>query len=607
MIRYECRFIDKIVEEVFCKVKPVHLDVAIHPIGMKSRVEQMETLLHLGANDVRIVGIYGMAGIGKTTIAKAVYNQICDGFEGSSCLLNIKANSEQSNGLVHLQEQVLFDILKLKDLNIGSIDEGITLIEDRIRGKRVLVILDDVDDLRQIYSLVGHCEWFGPGSRVIATTRDEHLLTQLRVNGKYEVKQLDQLESLQLFSWHAFQIAHPVEGFRDLSTRAVEYAGGLPLALEVLGSFLSGRSVIEWETELKILQKAPPNKIQKILRVSFDSLEDDRKFIFLDIACFFIGWEKEYVIKVLDACGFSSISGIRILIQSSLLRIDGRNKLTMHDLIRDMGGELVREESPRYPGKRSRLWCREDVFDVLNKHTGSGVVEGLILGSPPEVLVEGLILHPPPSKVNYYFKTEAFTHMKNLRLLQIDDVNLTGSYEYLSKELRWLCWQKCPLEFLPQHLYLENLVVLDMRHSNVKQIWKKNRMLYNLKVLNLGGSENLIKLPCFSQVPHLEILILEGCTNLALLHESIGHLKELVFLNLKNCVNLRNLPRSISQLKSLETLNLSGCRRLHKLPQKLGDLTALKELLANGTAIKRRVRLWCWGLWCWLLLVDGWD
>ncbi|KAB1224991.1 TMV resistance protein N [Morella rubra] len=319
---YEWRFTDKIVEEVFCKVKPVHLDVAIHPIGMKSRVEQMETLLHLGANDVRIVGIYGMAGIGKTTVAKAVYNQICDRFEGSSFLLNIRANSEQSNGLVHLQEQVLFDILKLNNLKIASIDEGITLIEERIRGKRVLVILDDVDDLRQIYSLVGHCEWFGPGSRVIATTRDEHLLTQLRVNSKYEVKQLDQLESLQLFSCHAFQIAHPVEGFWDLSIRAVKYAGGVPLALEVLGSFLSGRNIIEWESELKILQKAPHNKIQKILRVSFDSLEDDRKFIFLDIACFFIGWEKEYVIKVLDACGFSSISGIRILIQRSLLRID---------------------------------------------------------------------------------------------------------------------------------------------------------------------------------------------------------------------------------------------------------------------------------------------
>jgi hypothetical protein len=73
-------------------------------------------------------------------------------------------------------------------------------------------------------------------------------------------------------------------------------------------------------------------------------------------------------------------------------------------------------------------------------------------------------------------KTEAFTNMKNLRLLQINSVHLTGSYEHLSKELRWLCWHNCPLEFLPQNFHLENLVILDMQHSNVKQVWEKNKV-----------------------------------------------------------------------------------------------------------------------------------
>ena len=367
IIRYESRFIDKIIEEVLGKVKPTHLKVAIHPTRMNSRIEEMKVLLNLGTKDVRIVGIYGMGGIGKTTIVKAVYNQICDGFEGSSCLLNIKEHSEQFNGLVHLQEKLLFDILK-KNLKIDNVDGGIELIEERIQGKRVLVILDDVDDLKQIDTLVGNFKMFGLGSRLIVTTRDEHLLTQLQVNGKYEVKKLDQLESLQLFSWHAFGMAKPVEGYLDLSISVVKYAGGLPLALEVLGSYLLRRSIIEWKSALEQLHTNPHHQIQKILQISFDSLDDKTKEIFLDIACFFIGMDKEYVNKILHGCGFFPDNGINILIQRSLVKIDYYNRLRMHDLIRDMGREIVCKRSSNDLGKRSRLWFHEDAFNVLGKH-----------------------------------------------------------------------------------------------------------------------------------------------------------------------------------------------------------------------------------------------
>jgi hypothetical protein len=89
--------------------------------------------------------------------------------------------------------------------------------------------------------------------------------------------------------------------------------------------------------------------------------------------------------------------------------------------------------------------------------------------------VEGLILNL--NVLDVYLKTEAFVKMKNLRLLQINGVHLTGCLEHLSKELRWLCWHKCPLKFLPQNFHLENLVVLDMQHSNVKQVWKEIKIV----------------------------------------------------------------------------------------------------------------------------------
>ncbi|KAG7957781.1 hypothetical protein I3843_11G192600 [Carya illinoinensis] len=470
----------------------------------------------------------------------------------------------------------------MKKFRIDSVDRGIRLIQERIQGKRVLVVLDDVDDLKQLYALVGQCKsWLGLGSRVIITTRNEHLLTQVQVNGKYEVRKMDKFESLQLFNWHAFGMTHPMEDYLDLSDCAIKYAGGLPLALEVLGCHLCGRSVDAWESELRILQKMPHDKIHKILKRSFDSLDDIRKIIFLDIACFFVGVGEEYVITILDGCGFPSISGINILVERALMRIDNQ-KLVMHDLIRDMGREIVRKVSQQYPRKRSRLWFRNDVLSVLHKHTGSEAVEGLILNLPE--LKEGNL--QAKLKVEH-LKTEAFANMQNLRLLQIDGVHLTGSYEYLFKELIWLCWQFCPLEFLPQNFHPENLVVLDMQHSNLKQIWKENRRLNNLKFLNLSRSRTLIKSPDFLQVPHLEILLLEECRNLVELHESIKHLKGLVQLSLRDCKKVRNLPESISNLTSLEILNLSGCLELDKLPEKLGNLATLKKLLADRTAIKQ--------------------
>jgi hypothetical protein len=202
MIRSEK--IDDIVEEVLNLMK-----VLKDSECMDSRVKMIKDL-NLETSDICIVGMSWMGGKVNTTLAKVVYNEICGGFEGSNFILNIGKISRHSEyDLVHLQKILLYDILKMENvLSINNVYEGINLIEETIKGKRVLIVLDGVDDLRQLNALVGNTICFGPGSRVIATSRGEQLLTELEAHGKYEVQGLHYWNSLKLFSWRASMIGH---------------------------------------------------------------------------------------------------------------------------------------------------------------------------------------------------------------------------------------------------------------------------------------------------------------------------------------------------------------------------------------------------------------
>lgn len=329
----------------------------------------MTSLFRIGGDDVRMVGIWGMGGVGKTTLAGAIYNEFGHNFEGKSFLANVGETSQQPNGLVHLQEQLLADVLKTSKIKVASVARGINMIKKSLCNRRVLIVLDDVNQLEQLSAIASRHDWFGMGSRILITTRNKHLLEVAEVDGLYTAKEMNGSESLELFSWHAFKTSYPPKEFVDLSRSVVVYSGGLPLALEVLGSFLFKRRIQEWRSALEKLRRIPHDQIQKKLRISFDTLSDNAvRDIFLDISCFFVGMDENYVTQVLNGCGFFAEIGVSILIQHGLLKISGGNTLMMHDLIRDMGREIVREKYPKQPGRWSRLWLHEDAFDVLKNH-----------------------------------------------------------------------------------------------------------------------------------------------------------------------------------------------------------------------------------------------
>ncbi|KAH9725741.1 ADP-ribosyl cyclase/cyclic ADP-ribose hydrolase [Citrus sinensis] len=571
----ESEFIEEIVNVISSKIRS-ELEILKELVGMESRLEKLRFLMGTGSNDVRMIGIWGMGGLGKTTLARVVYDLMSHEFDGSSFLADVREKFEKEGSEISLQKQLLSDLLKLSDYSIQNVYDGINIIGSRLQRKKVLLIIDDVADVEQLQKLVGRRDWFGPGSKILITTRDRQLLVAHEVDEEHilDLDVLNNDEALQLFSMKAFKSHQPMGEYVELSKHVLEYAGGLPLALKVLGSFLIGRSADLWRSALERLKKDPSNKIMSILQISFEGLQDSEKKIFLDVACFFKWENRDYVTKILEGCGFSPVIGIEVLIEKSLLTVDGRNILHMHDLLQELGQLIVTRQSPEEPGKRSRLWKKEEARQVLIENTGGEVVEGIIVNA-----------YFPEDEVYLSASAKAFSQMTNLRLLKISNVQLPEGLEYLSNRLRLLDWHRYPLRSLPSNLQLDKIVEFKMCYSRIEELWKGFKPLNMLRVLKLSHSENLIKTPDFTKVPNLEVLDLEGCKRLREIHQSLLRHNKLILLNLKGCTSLTTLPGEIF-MESLKTLVLSGCSKLKEFPDIVGGMECLQELRLDGTDIK---------------------
>jgi hypothetical protein len=134
----------------------------------------------------------------------------------------------------------------------------------------------------------------------------------------------------------AFKNDHLAEYYAKLSQDFVYFAKGLPLAIEVLGSFLYKRSIDEWKSELNRLRESPERKILNVLQISYDGLRDIEREIFLNVACFFNHKDQDSVIKILDYLNLHPRIGLSVLLEKSLLKLNN-NHLWMHDLLQEMG------------------------------------------------------------------------------------------------------------------------------------------------------------------------------------------------------------------------------------------------------------------------------
>jgi hypothetical protein len=380
----EGKMVDKVVERVLkiFKTKKT-MNVAKYPTGLDEKVKDIETtvLLQPHSRKVQVVGITGLGGVGKTTLAIELFNRKSPNYSKSYFLSDVREMVAKSS--LHAVQSKLLKGLTQLDLPVDNIYEGIEMLKRHLSTSHVLLILDDIDHVDQLDALlpVQVKEVLRSDSLILITSRDTDVLARSAVGEAsiYRLTGLNSKHSKELFCLYAFCQPYPVQGFEDLVDEFVMACNGLPLSLKVFGALFCGkRDKSYWEDRLH--QAQVPTDIQKSLKISYDSLSEEEQHIFLDIACFFIGKNKDMAIRIWDGSGLQGRMGFQNLQNKCLVDLDNENELKidnfvetdreneikMHDHLRDMGREIAKHsELPR------RLWRgTENIDDSLQQSSG---------------------------------------------------------------------------------------------------------------------------------------------------------------------------------------------------------------------------------------------
>ncbi|KAJ9552042.1 hypothetical protein OSB04_016087 [Centaurea solstitialis] len=583
---HEVDFIKLVVMDISLKLPVVSANENL--VGMRTRVNDVISYLNTVPDEFCMIGIWGMGGGGKTTLARAVFDQICNEFEGSSFVENVRESSTSPLlGLKSLQQQVLRDVFKRQDIFIHGVLEGKKEMKTKMHGIKVLVVLDDVDHIDQLKALAGE------------------------------------------------QI--PVQGYEELSQEVVSYAAGLPLTITVLGSHLHEciRYVsleISSEIFMKGLRKMKKLRYLRAYTKSHDGY------------CFSGDWEfdevTEYVPNSLQYLLwiYYPFSSLPKTFQANNLVMIGMPDSEIVQLWE--GGEKKILKKLKYLDlqnsklKTLDLGMTPYLVQLFLNHTKLRILE---LWHTPvlfELRLEGcddLVEIHIPFKCPYLMKLylgccklrtldlQATPNLKQLSLVKcvdLEELHISIECRLNLTFLSFHCPKLRSLDILGT-LNLESLLIAcdDLAELYTPAKWPKLRFLIlcdsKLTTLDLQGAQNLEKLDrrCYKLeellihsiclklesidimgaklmtfklglTPNLKRLKLTKCSHLVELPapEDLGLLECLEELILSECTVLRDIPNSICKMIRLERFHLRNCVAVEKLPEELGRLECLKEL-----------------------------
>lgn len=561
-------------------------------VGTENQVNHIMNMMNMTDRDRPIIVVlHGEGGIGKTTLAKFIYNQVSSDFDGCSFLANIKEATQVLGGLQLLQTKLISDVLKRELKDVAFVNRGIEFFRDLLCNMRVLIILDDVENAFHVQKLIGDCfDCFASGSRILVTTRNSVVLEESPQICTYHVSRLDDDQALQLSRQHASIPTAFLHSSSELLNQALNAMAGLPLFIEFMAAVFNGTTQDGW-SQLHLLSIFW-QRGQSVLKGGYRILDYEQKQIFLDIACFATGIDARIAWYLWYDSSF--LTSHEIL--TPLAKIGENNQIWMHSMLRRLGREIVQGENLTDPGKRSRLFNHEIALDTIKRKKGTEKVEALSLDFQRHTSDK--------------LTRENFESMPNIRFLQLDYADIAGNFADIFPNLRWFRWRGCPQCLHVTNFHLGNLTILDLSWSKVTKDWEGwgQIKMQNLRVLDLTGCADLLVTPKFSSCQNLAILILEQCSQLVKIDHSIGDLKCLVSLNLKFCTQLsmlpvevghltalkelvmggssvQEIPFSFGHLKQLETLSASNCFSLSQLPRTICHLTNISLLSLDDTRI----------------------
>ncbi|GLJ45652.1 hypothetical protein SUGI_0960930 [Cryptomeria japonica] len=606
----EGRLVKNIVNRVLKVIKNVPFVVAKHLVGLDEAVIDFErTTLQSTENHrtVQIVGIWGMGGSGKTTLAKQLYNKKYKIMEKFSFLLDIR--DADSRSALHKKQKKLLEDLGLQGISVDNIEEGKGILASRLRSVRVLIVLDDVDNVDQLDALVPEKDSLGWGSLIVVSTRKLEVLQCWGISSIYKMKALDPLHAKQLFCWHAFLKPCPLGGFEKLVEECLKVCDGLPLSLKVFGGQLYGKSNKDyWENQLQKIIRILPDDIKNRLKVSYNTLDHEEKEAFLDAACFFLGEKRTLAIVVWDGSIGSGLCCWESLLNKCLVEVDDGDRIRMHvevddgdrirmhDHLRDLGREIANHQSSY------RLWSPNQIINVDNEM--QGIVIRAIRATRAESTSE--VEHIPRCSQGGEIIVNTSRELRERLGGEHHLEDLWETDKNAPVQLRELLISQCSkFQRFPKSIgCLRHLKKIAVRgRSKVRSLPDEFCLLQSLEHLELNSGQQLSSLPdsfgdlrnlrhlvlsycmelrklpvSFKELTLLQHLNLEGCSNLILESDVLENMTKLEYLKLSTCKQLEELPRHITNQASLTELHVSNIEKLRELPWNISQLSKLQKM-----------------------------